>query len=103
MIIILVTLHIFKKLVKRFQCDKCLKLFKCQWNLRRHFILCVIIKQSFHFLGGFYCNSTTLFDKIKSLNIQVPLDCQFYDKFMVWNMEAILIKSNIRKSDKLTW
>ena len=27
----------FEKLVQKFQCDKCLKWFKCQWNLRRHY------------------------------------------------------------------
>ena len=28
---------------------------------------------------------------------------QFYDKFIVWDMEAILLKSNINKSEKLSW
>ena len=92
----------FEKLVKRFQCDKCLKLFKRQWNLKRHYANCYD-RTKYSFPGGFYSNSTTLFDKLKSLNIHVPLDCQFYDKFIVWDMEAILLKSNVDKTEKLTW
>ena len=92
----------FEKLVKRFQCDKCLKLFKRQWNLKRHYSNCYD-RTKYSFPGGFYSNSTTLFDKLKSLNIYVPLECQFYNKFIVWDMEAILPKSNINKSEKLTW
>ena len=91
----------FEKLVKRFQCDKCLKLFKHQWNLKRHYSNCYY-RTKYSFPGGFYCNSTTLFAKLKSLNIHVPLECQFYNKFIVWDMEAILLKSNINKSEKLT-
>ena len=75
----------FEKLVKRFQCDKCLKLFKRQWNLKRHYANCYD-RTKYSFPGGFYSNSTTLFDKLKSLNIHVPLDCQFYDKFIVWDI-----------------
>ena len=92
----------FEKLVKKFQCDKCLKLFKRQWNLRRHYTNCYD-RTKYSFPGGFFCNSTTLFDKLKSLNIHVPLEFQFYNKFIVWDMEAILLKSNLSKSDKLTW
>ena len=92
----------FEKLVKRVQCDKCLKLFKRQWNLKRHYGNCYD-RTRYSFPGGFYSNSTTLFDKLKSLNIHVPLDCQFYDKFIVWDMEAILLKLNVNKTEKLTW
>ena len=70
--------------------------------MKRHYSNCYD-RTKYSFPGGFYCNSATLFDKLKSLNIQVPLDCQFYNKFIVWDMEAILMKSNITKSDKLTW
>ena len=92
----------FEKLVKRFQCDKCLKLFKRQWNLKRHHTNCYD-RTKYSFPGGFYCNSVTLFEKLKSLDIHVPIEYQFYNKFIVWDMEAILLKSNISHSDKMTW
>ena len=92
----------FEKLVKRFQCDKCLKLFKRQWNLKRHYSNCYD-RTKYSFPGGYYSNPATLFDKLKSLKIHVPLECQFYDKFIVWDMEVILLKSNINKSEKLSW
>ena len=43
----------FEKLVKRFQCDKCLKLFKRQSNLKRHYANCYD-RTRYSFPGGFY-------------------------------------------------
>ena len=75
-----------------------MKLFKRQWKFEK--TLFCYDRTKYSFPGGFYSNSTTLFDKLKSLNIYVPLECQFYNTFIVWDMEAILPKSNI---NKLTW
>ena len=70
--------------------------------MKRHYSNCYN-RTKYSFPGGFYSNPTTLFDNLKSLNIHVPLECQFYNKFIVWDMEAILLKSNINKIEKLTW
>ena len=55
------------------------------------------------FPGGFHSIPVTIFDKLRTLNIDIPENLEYYDKFAVWDMEAILLKHEILTSDKLTW
>ena len=55
------------------------------------------------FPGGFYSLPVTIFDKLRTLNIVIPKNLEFYNKFVVWDMEAVLMKKEISTSDKLTW
>ena len=84
----------FKSFAKKFQCEKCEKLFKREWSLKRH-------SNCFHrtndsFPGGFHKTPATIFEKIRSLNIHVDENICYFRKFVVWDMEAILIKNTIK-------
>ena len=92
----------FSKFAKKFECAKCSKLFKREWNMKKHYVICY--NQTKHvFPGGFYSIPVTIFDKLRTLNIDIPENLEYYDKFVVWDMEAVLLKREILTSDKLTW
>ena len=92
----------FSKLSKKYQCEKCLKLFDREWNMQRHYKNCYK-RTKYNFPGGFHKSSVTIFDKLDSLGIHTPAKLRYYKHFVVWDMEAMLQKINQRTSDKLQW
>ena len=92
----------FNKFAKKFQCSKCSKLFRREWNMRQHYNVCYN-RTKHMFPGGFYSVPITIFDNLKSLNINIPKNLEYYDKFVVWDMEAVLMKKEISTTDKLKW
>ena len=89
----------FKKFIKKYECEKCSKMFKNEWNLN---VSCYE-RTKYIFPGGFYKNDQTRFEKLQFLDIFVPLNERFYHKFSVWDMEALLLKLDQNVTEKLHW
>ena len=93
----------FKYFAKKFECSKCSKMFNREWNLRRHYKNCYE-RTKMIFPGGFYKTNDTIFEKIRSLGIDLHEDDLYCPYFAVWDMEAMLIKSQTSSNDrKLQW
>ena len=90
------------KFASKFQCEKCSKMFKRQWDLKRHYTNC-FERTKYLFPGGFHRNAENIFDKLDSLTVHVPESERYYQKFIVWDMEAILMKSNTPSTDQMTF
>ena len=90
----------YSKFASKFQCEKCSKMFKRQWNLKRHYTNCYE-RTKYIFSGGFHRNAETIFDKLDSLTIHVPESERYYATFIVWDMEAILVKTNTPSTDQM--
>ena len=43
-----------KKFFKKYQCEKCTKPFRKEWNLKRHISICYEKKTKYIFPGGFH-------------------------------------------------
>ena len=91
-----------KKFIKKYECEKCSKMFKNEWNLKRHYGSCY---QSIKYIfpGGFHKNDESIFENLEYLNIFVPSNERFYHNFSVWDMEAVLLKIEQNVTDKLHW
>ena len=94
----------YTKFIKKFQCLKCSKLFKREWNMKRHNKNC-FERTKLIFPGGFHNTNQTIFDKLHSLNINIPERDRYYPYYAVWDMEAVLSKndSEPNKNSKLKW
>ena len=90
----------YSKFASKFQCEKCSKMFKRQWDLKRHYTNC-FERTKYVFPGGFQRNAETVFNKLDSLTIHVPESERYYATFIVWDMEAILIKTNTPSIDQM--
>ena len=90
----------YSKVANKFQCEKCNKMFKRHWHLKRHYTNCYE-RTKYIFPGGFHKNQETIFDKLESLTIYVPESDRYYPAFIVWDMEAVLMKTNTSSTDQL--
>ena len=90
----------YSKFARKFQCEKCSKMFKRQWSLKRHYTNCYE-RTKYIFPGGFHRNGETIFDKLESLTIHVPESERYYLTYAVWDMEAILMKTNTPSTDQM--
>ena len=79
----------FSKYAKKFQCEKCSKIFKKIWHLKRHTSQCYE-RTKYIFPGGFHKTQPTIFDKLESVGINVPQSEKYFSNFIVWDMEAML-------------
>ena len=52
----------FKKFVRKYECKKCSKMFKSEWNLKRHYSTCYDTTK-YIFPVGFYESDQTIFNK----------------------------------------
>ena len=75
-------------------------MFKRHWHLKRHYSNCYE-RTKYIFPGGFQKNQETIFDKLESLTIYVPESDRYYPAFIVWDMEAVLLKTNTSSTDQL--
>ena len=90
----------YSKFASKFQCEKCSKMFKRQWDLKRHYTNCYE-RTKYIFPGGFHRNGETIFDKLESSTIHVPESERYYVTYAVWDMEAILMKTNTPSTDQM--
>ena len=72
----------FNQFLKKFECAKCSKLFKREWNLKRHSKNC-FERTNLVFPGGFHNTNHIIFDKIQSLNIDIPGDDRYFPYYAV--------------------
>ena len=90
----------YSKLANKFQCEKYNKMFNRYWNLKRHYVNCYERTQ-YLFPGGFHTHQETIFDKLESLTIYVPESDRYYPTFIVWDMEAVLMKATTSCTDQM--
>ena len=90
----------YSKFANKFQCEKFNKMFKRQWNLKRHCSNCYE-RIKYIFPGGFHGNQDTIFDKSESLTVYVTESERYYPSFAVWDMEAVLMKTNTNKKNQM--
>ena len=91
-----------RKFIKKYEYEKCSKMFRNEWNLKRHYGTCYE-RTKHKFPGGFHKNDQTIFEKLEYLDIFVPLNQRFYHNFSVWDMEAILLKLDQNVTETLHW
>ena len=58
----------FNRFANNFECNK---LFKREWNMKQHYNICYN-RTKYMFPGGFYSLPVTIFEKLRTLNINVP-------------------------------
>ena len=75
-------------------------MFKRHWHLKRHYTNCYE-RTKYIFPGGFHKNQENIFDKLQPLTIYVPESDRYYPTFIVWDMEAVLMKTNASSTDQL--
>ena len=92
----------FQKFAKRFQCEKCSKIFKKIWHLKRHNAICYE-RTKYIFPGGFHKTKPTIFDKLESVEINISRNQKYFPYYIVWDMEAMLQKIQSSTQDKLKW
>ena len=77
-------------------------MFNRYWNLKRHYSNCYE-RTEYVFPGGFHKHQETIFDKLESLTIYVPECDIYYPTFIVWDMEAILMKTSTSCTDQMNF
>ena len=92
----------YSKVANKFQCEKCNKMFNRHWHLKRHYANCYE-RMKYVFPGGFHKHQETIFDKLESLTIYVPDSDTYYPSFIVWDMEAVLMKTNASCTDQMNF
>ena len=75
-------------------------MFKRQWNLKRHYTNCYE-GTKYIFPGVFHKNQKTIFDKLESLIVYLPETKRYYQTHAVWDMEAVLMKTNRPSTEQL--
>jgi hypothetical protein len=86
----------------KFKCVKCEKLFRSQSNLKRHDTTCNA-KTKYVYPGGFFVPNKTVFDELQEIGINVAEEDRKFEWFIVFDFEAILMKTDIKSSEKLNW
>ena len=81
----------FQKFTKKFQCEKCSKIFKKIWHLNRHNAICYE-RTKYIFPGSFHKTRPTIFDKLESVRINISRNQKYFPYYIVWDMEAMLQK-----------
>ena len=92
----------FNAYAPKFECSKCFKFFTREWNLKRHTDICFENKK-LSFPGGLFTSKQTLFENLEMVGVSVGSVSRLYPYFAVWDMEALLLKSNCKISDNLEW
>ena len=87
---------------QKYKCIKCEKLFKTNTNLIRHFKNCDS-STKYIYPGGFYQTPNTIFEQMEEVGIYVEEEERFFPWFMVFDFESLLIKDEIKTTEKLTW
>jgi hypothetical protein len=87
---------------KKFKCIKCQKLFGGQSNLKRHATTCSDATK-YVYPGGFFSVNKNIFDELEEIGVHVDEIDRLYKWFIVFDFEALLVKPNIKSTNKLTW
>jgi G:T-mismatch repair DNA endonuclease (very short patch repair protein) len=85
---------------KKYECDRCYKLFHRGYTCLKHYKKCRGVKCSLKFPGGYLKANKSISDHLSQIGIKFN---DFYPYFAVYDFEAILEKTNMKSSDKLKW
>jgi hypothetical protein len=86
----------------KWQCTKCDRLFDRADKLKKHFKICES-STKFVFPGGFYSSNKTVFEELEELNVHVDQTQRTYPWFIVFDFEAMLLKTDTPASKKQQW
>ena len=92
----------FSKFATKFQCEKCSKIFKKIWHLKRQNAVCYERTKDI-FPGGFHKTKPTIFDKLESSGTNISRNEKYFPYYIVWDMEAMLPKIHSSTQRKLKW
>ena len=80
-----------KQFMRKYQCSSCQKCFFKPSALKRHAKGSCLNKTKFIFPGGYYSYFKTVFDELDEIGIGVKDEHRFYNFFLVWDMECVLL------------
>nr|XP_039255109.1 uncharacterized protein LOC120331977 [Styela clava] len=72
---------------KNYQCESCQKLWHRLWGLNRHLNHCSSNRKE-KYSGGVYEKQTTVFERLRDFNINIPLKHQFYPYRVTFDFEC---------------
>ena len=75
-------------------------MFNRHWHLKRHYANCYE-RTKYIFPEGFYKYQETIFDKLESLTIYLPESDRYYPTCIVWDMEAVLMKTSPSSTNQM--
>lgn len=90
----------FDTYAKNFQCRTCHRHFGFLNNLKKHQRVCTKRTKN-QVQGGFYSTPDTVFDKLKQHGISVNANERFYEWFLVYDFESMLVPINSQSSVNL--
>lgn len=92
----------FNAYTTQFQCKTCHRHFSIIKHVKRHQRTCTG-KTKRKFPGGFYSNPKSVFDKLDQFGIYVEEKDRFYEWFIVYDFEFILVPMKIKNNDNLEY
>ena len=87
---------------KRFQCQRCDRLFNQYFNLKRHYRTCSNVT-TLNFPGGFHKVHQTVFEELEKYGIRVAKRDRIFLHFITYDFESVLKKLDRDPSNKLVW
>ena len=87
---------------KRFQCQRCDRLFNRYFNLKQHYRTCSSVT-TINFPGGFHKVHQTVFEELEKYGIRVPKRDRIFPHFITYDFESVLKKLDRDPSNKLVW
>lgn len=92
----------FDTYAKKFQCRTCHRHFGFLKHLKRHQRVCTKRTKK-QFQGGFYSTPNTVFDRLEQHGISVNANERFYEWFLVYDFESMLVPINSQSSVNLQY
>ena len=87
---------------KRFQCQRCDRLFNRYYNLKRHYGRCFRVTK-LKFPGRFHKIHQNVFDELEKYGICVSKKDRLFPYFITYDFESVLQKLNRDTPKKLVW
>ena len=87
---------------KKYECDRCEKIFKKRTGYQRHLAACPkTVKHSFP--GGYFKLPKNVYQLLEELDVYVPKKDRFYPFFASFDLEAMMKHVAYRQGSKLKW
>ena len=92
----------FDSYAKKFLCKTCHRHFNNITNAKRHQRTCKG-RTKRRFPGGFYSSPRTIFDRLEQYSIVIPESQRFYEWFLVYDLESMLVPLNTQDTSNLQY
>lgn len=92
----------FDSYAKKFLCKTCHRHFNNITNAKRHQRTCKG-RTKRRFPGGFYSSPQTIFDRLEQYSIVIPESQRFYEWFLVYDLESMLVPLNTQDTSNLQY